>query len=70
MLILPVAGFLGKLGSRQAAGMRVLAVVLLMAVVLGFMDQKRHAGLYFGGHDTYSARIFIHNEGSDDTIEY
>lgn len=71
MMILPAAGLLGMLASRDGHGKRALAGVLLVAVLVGFMDQKLHAGLYYGGYvEKYLQRIVIHYGESDDIVEY
>lgn len=71
MLILAVAGFLGWMVSHPQPRLKVLAIVLLLVALFGFMDQKLHAILYYGGiMDQYHTRVILHYGESNDVTEY
>jgi len=71
MLVLAVAGFLGWMVSRPQPHLKGLAVVLLMVALLGFMDQKLHAGLYYGGSaERYRSHVILHYGESNDHTDY
>jgi hypothetical protein len=66
MLILACGGSIGELSGTSDLRWRVLALVLLCAVLWQFSDQKTHAGLYYGGRaETFGVSAIVHHEGHE-----
>jgi hypothetical protein len=71
MLFLAIAGGLGALAARQLMAGQLAAVLLVCALLWGFTDQKRHAGLFWGGNPrSYDDHVIVHHEGIDGESVY
>ena len=71
LCFLAVGGGLGALASAPSPARRTAAMLLLAAMLWGFLDQKRHAGLFWGGDPrAYASRVIIHYEGAERVVRY
>lgn len=71
MLIFSASGVLGYFATNRALLLRIFAIAILAFSCWNFTDQKRQAGIYYGGFaERYQRGLLIHYPDEPEPIRY